>query len=804
MAKYYTILTEVGKTKIANAAALGRQVKLTKLAVGDGNGSEYDPQEDQLSLKNETYSTPISHLGTDAENPNWVIAEGMIPVDVGGWFVREVGIFDEDGDLFAIGKYPETYKPTLSEGTGRDLYIRFIMVVSNAEAIDIKIDPTVAIATKKWVEENFASKSGESIITIPGISLDINVDNRDVIYAHGSNIYVPKDVTVRCNFLPDDDVRKLFGEGKVLTRDPWGNEHVFDVNLATNGPRFTSRNRINQGMRLGTNITVGALGDSITDGADSSGWVANPTDGNGNLSSVNYDHSNNGGRGSWFRVFVDNLNTISAKSAIKGFNASSSGKKLIDGWSNRNFDYGFFQNSAYQNRAPDVLLIAMGVNDNGLINGNADFDTYLDEFDKIIRKAWGYGATVGVVSITNTAKTWGYLEGAIKRYLNELYRAVEMFDLAKYLEKYRKSGSVTSFDLWYDVSNVYDTTHPNDIGQQFLGGAMTKELLDNQVISVSDGSNIVPQTSSDVLVRGYPSQVDYNPALENVSGGWLDEFKGLAYVSPTNENISCWYFIWCEENDLSLVCMEPKANTYTSSGRSHSIKTILNDFGAEENSYSIASTGLSSISSYMTTKLSRLGYGLNLIRVVYDGQPSKAYLPIMMFRNNRNLAVIPTTRRRFTEPSNKPISLFGGQDRFLNRRFQPYDARDELPDSFDGKSYPVVGYVKVQVPDSCGVCIFAKELANKGVILMRKDAATITIKRIDGTFIEDVAIDVSNAWEVTWNNKPGGEGTFTVVGTGGTSITRTLPDLSGGTCLFINESASNATCLVLGGVMQTD
>lgn len=162
-AKYYTILTEVGKTKVANAAALGRQIKLTQLAVGDGNGVEYDPVESQTDLKKETYRTPISHLGTDAQNPNWVIAEGMIPVDVGGWFVREVGLFDEDGDLFAVGKYPETYKPTLAEGTGRDLYIRFIMVVSNTESIDLKIDPTVAIATRGFVEEMVSELDANNI-----------------------------------------------------------------------------------------------------------------------------------------------------------------------------------------------------------------------------------------------------------------------------------------------------------------------------------------------------------------------------------------------------------------------------------------------------------------------------------------------------------------------------------------------------------------------------------------------------------------------------------------------------------------
>ncbi|XNS77608.1 phage tail protein (plasmid) [Vibrio cyclitrophicus] len=155
-AKYYTILTDIGKAKVANAAALGRQIKLTQLAIGDGDGNEYDPTEDQTSLRLEQYRVPISHLGVDSSNSNWIVAEGMIPVDVGGWFVREVGIFDDDGDLIAIGKYPETYKPTLSEGTGRDLYVRFIMVVSNVDTIDIKIDPTVEISTKTWVLETIS------------------------------------------------------------------------------------------------------------------------------------------------------------------------------------------------------------------------------------------------------------------------------------------------------------------------------------------------------------------------------------------------------------------------------------------------------------------------------------------------------------------------------------------------------------------------------------------------------------------------------------------------------------------------
>ncbi len=649
---------------------------------------------------------------------------------------------------------------------------------------------------------DFYAIDGVHIEKAKGVSLDLSVDNRDAIYSLQQRLYVPLGVQVRCNFLPDDDVRQIYGEGEVLTRDAWGNEHKFNLHRATYGPRFTPSNRLNMGMRLGTNITVGVIGDSITDGADSSGWSANPIDGSGNLSSSNYDHSNNGGAGSWFRIFIENLNTISAKNAVLGFNASSSGKKLVDGWSYRNFDYGFFQNQAYQNRAPDVLFVAMGVNDNGMIADNDDFDTYWEQFDKLIRKAWGYGTTVGFVSLTNTIKSWSYLEGAIKRSIDRQYRTVEVFDLAKYLEKFRTSGFETSFDLWYDVSNVYDITHPNDAGHRFLGGAMTKEVLGSQIATVQDGVNIIPQTNNDTLVRGYPSGIDYDPVLENVSGGYLDEFKGLSYVAP-NENVSCWYFLWCEDNDLSLVCMEPKANTYNGSGRAHSLKTILNDFQSGETTYTVASTGLSSISSYMTTKISKLGYGLNLVRVIYDGQPSKVYLPIMMVRKNEYLSVIPTIRRRFSNTV-KPISLFGSQRAFLNRKFQPSDARDELPDAVDGKTYPTASYVKVQTPNNCGVAVFAKEQANEGLKIIRKDSANITLKRFDNTFIEDIALNVSNDWAVQWTAQPNKQGQITIIGTDGTSVTRTLEDLSGGACLFVNESMTQETCIVFGGAMQID
>ena len=152
---YYTLLTQAGQASIANAIALGQQVTLTHMAVGDGNGSPTVPKETQTELVHEVYRAAINQLLTDPDNPNYLIAEMIVPTNVGGWFVREVGLFDEDDNLLAIANFPETYKPKLEEGSGRDLIIRIILQVQSTDAITLKIDPTIVLASQAWVKENF-------------------------------------------------------------------------------------------------------------------------------------------------------------------------------------------------------------------------------------------------------------------------------------------------------------------------------------------------------------------------------------------------------------------------------------------------------------------------------------------------------------------------------------------------------------------------------------------------------------------------------------------------------------------------
>ncbi|HAW8281332.1 TPA: phage tail protein [Escherichia coli] len=150
--KYLALLTNIGAAKLAKATALGTKVEITKLAVGDGNGVLPTPNPAQTALVHELRRAPLNMLTVDPANASQIIAEQVIPEDVGGWWIREIGLFDKDGDMVAIANCAETYKPQLQEGSGRVQVIRVILIVSSTEAVTLKIDPAVVLATRQYVD----------------------------------------------------------------------------------------------------------------------------------------------------------------------------------------------------------------------------------------------------------------------------------------------------------------------------------------------------------------------------------------------------------------------------------------------------------------------------------------------------------------------------------------------------------------------------------------------------------------------------------------------------------------------------
>ncbi len=158
MATFFTLLTETGQAKLANAVALGETIEITELAVGDGGGSTPTPEAARTELVNEVRRAAINTSDVDDDNPNWIVVEQVLPPDVGGWTIREVGIFDVDGDLIGYGNYPETYKPQLDEGSSRTQTVRFVLEVSDAAVVELKVDPSVVLATRGYVDSHAESR----------------------------------------------------------------------------------------------------------------------------------------------------------------------------------------------------------------------------------------------------------------------------------------------------------------------------------------------------------------------------------------------------------------------------------------------------------------------------------------------------------------------------------------------------------------------------------------------------------------------------------------------------------------------
>lgn len=151
--KFFSLITEIGQNKITNAVALGKKLELSSLCVGDGDGHYYEVTEKQTQLKNQVWEGALTKVIIGEKNKNEILVEAYIPTDVGDFYIREAGIRDKDGDLIAIAKHPETYKPVGEFGAYKDIIIRMILSFSNAAEVILKVDPSIVVATQKDLKD---------------------------------------------------------------------------------------------------------------------------------------------------------------------------------------------------------------------------------------------------------------------------------------------------------------------------------------------------------------------------------------------------------------------------------------------------------------------------------------------------------------------------------------------------------------------------------------------------------------------------------------------------------------------------
>jgi hypothetical protein len=194
---FYTLLTNGGKSRIVRSYADNSILELKSFAVGDGGDSYYDPDVNQSELINETYRGPISKIYVDTNYENRLIVECAIPSDSGGYYIREVGIFDANQNLFAIGRIPESYKPVEDEGSTRDFYIKVVLEVENLEDRQLIIDSNVSLVSQDYLENSHNQD-------VNAHYRKIDADKVDGFHAGNENNQVATSNGIKCENLNAD------------------------------------------------------------------------------------------------------------------------------------------------------------------------------------------------------------------------------------------------------------------------------------------------------------------------------------------------------------------------------------------------------------------------------------------------------------------------------------------------------------------------------------------------------------------------------------------------------------------------
>ncbi len=281
----YTLVTNIGKAKIANAAVLGKKVDFSKLKVGDGNGNYYEPSESQTNLVHKVWEGNVNNVLTGGEkNPNWIVVQTMIPPGEGGFYIRECGLFDEEDNLLAISKYPESYKPTMDEGSTDDLTIELIFEVSNATTINLKIDPLVTLASLQNLYD-LESKINKKIETLSTRLNDLTSDSYPIVEATGTNAYIGASARIkavgkgtRCTLFVGTASNgncslNLNNSGAVAIKDSNGNvvtnmKANIPYNLCHNGSDFILQGKGGGGNLIPKYLLAGYYGEGYNGRVD--------------------------------------------------------------------------------------------------------------------------------------------------------------------------------------------------------------------------------------------------------------------------------------------------------------------------------------------------------------------------------------------------------------------------------------------------------------------------------------------------------------------------------------------------------
>ncbi|WP_197029739.1 phage tail protein, partial [Halomonas sp. 23_GOM-1509m] len=235
-------LTQMGINRRNNAVAQNSTWRITHMLLGDGGGELPTPDSHATGLVNEVYRAPINHLYQDPDNPGMLIVEMIIPPEIGGWWIRELGAEDEDGHFVAVANCPPSYKPQLPQGSTRDQTVRMRLITSHIDHIELKIDPSIVTASRSWVEVLVKKLDTAITAVVQAQTKHRSSDDHDERYARrGQNL---SDLT------NSSTARSNLGLGTMATRATGTSGNSFRTNTQ-NDDRFVQQSRqINTGAGL--------------------------------------------------------------------------------------------------------------------------------------------------------------------------------------------------------------------------------------------------------------------------------------------------------------------------------------------------------------------------------------------------------------------------------------------------------------------------------------------------------------------------------------------------------------------------
>lgn len=550
-AKYRALLTDQGKALLANAAATGQKLEITQMAVGDGGGSATLPSENQTRLVNEKRRAVLNSLQVNADSGNQVIAEQVIPEDTGGWWIRELGLYDKNGVLVAVANTPDTYKPLLAEGAGRTQVVRMVLLVKGDASAVIVADKTAVLVSRDTLDAAIAEHARsrnhpDATLLAKGftqLSSDSN-SNNEVLAATPKAVKAVNDASLKKTDNLSDLTNKATARGNLAlgnaaTRNV-GTEATNLMEVGAFGFGAGSRHHADAYSNLGEIYRVNSTSKNSPgggvygvlnlpcDGGPSSGYLAVQNNGTayiGNSSTPEKPLA-------WSRIYTTGFKPTAAD--VGAYNKAEVDGKFVK-QSGDTITGGLTVNGSIETKsgltAPSLL-----VNGNSVISGQLTAKAGVELFGTSPYIDFHYGNTNTDYDVRIINEKQGQLTlGAKTVRVNENFSV----GVDAYVDrKLYVTGECRAGDTLYAGGAAFQTN--GDINGSIWGGFLYNYLNQNFVRDIRLGN---VESAPSWNGPGYNDNAGY--VLTGAANNNRDEYIDVIYRRPLQKHINGnWVTVW--------------------------------------------------------------------------------------------------------------------------------------------------------------------------------------------------------------------------------------------------------------------